>query len=110
MAIIRACARTCIDNDKPEALEIAFEAYNNMLEENIALSPYTYVQLLKCCQLVDPSAHDQALKLSREIFQAACFHGLVSRHVMHSLKKINLPLFDAYEKKPEHSINLKSPD
>ena len=107
IAVIRACAATCIDADKPEALEIAFEMYNMMLEEDIPPTTYTFVQLLQCCQLVGPSAHDQALKLSKEIFQAACSHGVVNKHVLFLLKQVNFHLFEAYEKKPAHSINVK---
>jgi hypothetical protein len=107
IAVIRACAETVLDEDKENALEIAFDTYNTMVEESLTLTPYVFVQLMKCCQLVAPSSHDQALKLSKEVFQAACSNGLVNRHVLFLLKQINYHLFESYKKKPEHSTHVK---
>jgi len=107
IAVIRACAETVLDEDKENALEIAFDTYNTMVEESLTLTPYVFVQLMKCCQLVAPSSHDQALKLSKEVFQAACSNGLVNRHVLFLLKQVNYHLFESYKKKPEHSTHVK---
>eukprot|EP00979_Chaetoceros_neogracilis_P011384 scaffold2800_cov283-Chaetoceros_neogracile.AAC.1 len=106
--LIRACAETVLDEDKEDALEIAFSTYNTMVEEEVILTPYVFVQMMKCCQLVAPSSHYQALKLSKEVFQAACSNGLVvNKHVLFLLKQVNYYLFESYKKKPEHSTNVK---
>ncbi len=107
IAVIRACAATCVEADKPEALQISFEMYNRMVENDVSPTAYTFVQLLKCCQLVGPSAQDQALKLSKQVFQSACMLGVVNKHVLFLLKQVNFQLFEAYEKKQEHSINVR---
>ena len=107
IAVIRACAETVLDEDKDHALEIAFSTYNTMVEEEVILTPYVFVQMMKCCQLVAPSSHYQALKLSKEVFQAACSNGLVNKHVLFLLKQVNYHLFESYKKKPEHSTNVK---
>jgi hypothetical protein len=73
------CAETVLDEDKKDALEIAFSTYNAMVEEEVILTPYVFVQMMKCCHLIAPSSHYQALKLSKEIFQAACYNGLVNK-------------------------------
>jgi len=62
IAVIRACAETVLDEDKEDALEIAFSTYNTMVEEEVILTPYVFVQMMKCCQLIAPSSHYQALK------------------------------------------------
>jgi hypothetical protein len=41
-----------LDEDKDDALEIAFSTYNTMVEEEVILTPYVFVQMIKCCQLV----------------------------------------------------------
>jgi hypothetical protein len=107
VAVIRACAKTILECDKELALDIAFETYNKMLDDNVTLTPYLYVQLMKCCQLASSTSHDKAIRLSKEVFQAACMNGLVSRHVLFVLKQVNYHLFENYEKKPEHSSNVK---
>ena len=106
MAVIRACADTVVEADKADALQIAFDMYNMIVEEGISPTPYTFVQLMRCCQLVAPSAHDQVLNLSREVFQAACSNGCVNRYVLFLLRQLNYHLYEAYEKKPEHSVSV----
>jgi hypothetical protein len=107
IAVIRACAETVLDHEKEQALDIAFETYNKMIEDRVTLSPFLFVQLMKCCQLASSSSHGKAIMLSKEVFQAACMNGLVNRHVLFVLKQVNYHLFESYEKKPEHSANVK---
>lgn len=107
IAVIRACAETVLEQEKEQALDIAFETYNKMIEDDVTLTPFLFVQLMKCCQLASSSSHDKAIRLSKEVFQAACMNGLVNRHVLFVLKQVNYHLFESYEKKPEHSANVK---
>lgn len=107
IAVIRACAETVLDHEKEQAIDIAFETYNKMIEDRVTLSPFLFVQLMKCCQLASSSSHGKAIMLSKEVFQAACMNGLVNRHVLFVLKQVNYHLFESYEKKPEHSANVK---
>lgn len=108
IAVIKACAGTVVEEDKPDALEIAIDIYNNrLLAEDVILTPYVFVQMLLCCELIAPTSHDVALRLSKEIFQAACENGLVQNHVLRTLKRVNYNLFESYNKIPEHSANVK---
>lgn len=108
IAVIKACAGTVVEEDKPEALEIAIDIYNNrLLAEDVILTPYVFVQMLLCCELIAPTSHDIALRLSKDIFQAACENGLVQNHVLRTLKRVNYNLFESYKKIPEHSANVK---
>jgi len=102
-AVLKACSDTIVSSDKSEAMEIAFEMYNRISDENIVPTSSTFVSLLRCCQLLPPASRDQVMTLSREIFIAACSNGCVSSHVLFVLSHVNRSLYDAYEKKPEHS-------
>ncbi len=88
-AVIKACSETTLQNEKVEALEIAFDMYNRICADEIAPTSLTFVLLLKCCQLLPPSSQDRVMKLSKEIFGEACSNGRVSRHVLFMLRRVN---------------------
>ena len=91
-SVLKACSNTIVPSDKSEAMEIAFELYNRLSDENIEPTPSTFVSLLRCCQLLPPASRDQVMTLSREIFIAACSNGCVSSHVLFLLKLVNRSL------------------
>lgn len=102
-ALLRCCAENSLDQDKADALEIAFDTYNKILEENIQLTPLMFTLLLQCCSFA-PNPQKQR-NLSQKVFDSACAHGLVSDRLLKELKRINFNLYQSYTKDPEHSMN-----
>jgi hypothetical protein len=105
-SVLRCCADTSLESDKKDALTIAFDIYNRMQDEQLAPAPFTFVLLLQCCHLA-PTL-DQQRNLSKYVFDTACENGAVSQSVLSSLRRVNLNLFQSYEKQPEHTKNIRA--
>lgn len=102
MKVIGACAHTKLEEDRDNAIDIAIRLHKKMKEEDIPLTPFTYVLLLKCFHGFTTN-DDKRMTLTTSLFHQACMDSLVNRHVLNSLKFANPILFDNYEKNPEHS-------
>lgn len=105
-AIIATCSKTTLESDKPEALRIAFDAYNAMVDRGDVPTPAVYGLLLSCCALLPASPPEPRMHLSRTVFEAACENGRVNRRVLVELRKVNLHLHEAYRHKSEHSMHV----
>ena len=81
--LIMSCACTQLDADKPDALRIAFDAYNRMIDMGLAPNSETYANLLKICKnlLPEESQRDQRNQLSQTVFEAARDHVSANRSI-----------------------------
>lgn len=102
MKVIGACANTKVEEDRDYAIDIAVKMHTKMKEEDIPLTPFTYVLLLRCFHGFT-SNDDKRMALTSSLFHQACIDSLVNRHVLNSLKYANPILFEHYQKNPEHS-------
>ena len=96
--LIMASACTQLEADKGDALRIAFDVYNRMIDRGVNPTSETYANLLKCCKsLLPDSQYDQRNQLSQTVFEAARDHGQVNRHVLSCLRDANPVLYDSYQ-------------
>lgn len=102
MKVIGACANTKVEEDRDNAIDIAVKLHRKMKEEDIPLTPFTYVLLLRCFHGFT-SNDDKRMALTSSLFHQACIDSLVNRHVLNSLKYANPILFEHYQKNPDHS-------
>lgn len=98
-ALISTCACTQLEEDKPEALRVAFDAYNRMVDAGLPPTPDTYAYLLKCCENLLPHAsqRDQRNELSRTVFDAARENGAVNSKLLLFLREVNPVLYESYQ-------------
>jgi hypothetical protein len=102
MKVIGACAHTKLEEDRDNAIDIAVRLHRKMKKEDVPLTPFTYVLLLKCFHGFTTN-DEKKMVLSSSLFHQACMDSLVNRHVLNSLKYANPVLFESYQKNPEHS-------
>ncbi len=100
---MKCCSETCLDEDKQDALRVALDIYNKMQQEELAPSTFLYFTLLKCCNFAPV---DDRQRLYSKIFQEACAEGLVTKGMLSFLRKVNLPLVEAYEQKSKESYDF----
>eukprot|EP00559_Dactyliosolen_fragilissimus_P008087 CAMPEP_0184872070 /NCGR_PEP_ID=MMETSP0580-20130426/41079_1 /TAXON_ID=1118495 /ORGANISM="Dactyliosolen fragilissimus" /LENGTH=1068 /DNA_ID=CAMNT_0027374813 /DNA_START=913 /DNA_END=4119 /DNA_ORIENTATION=+ len=102
-SVISTCAKTRVEEDKPNALRIAFELYNRMIDRGFKPSWAVYANLLSCCELLPLSPPDKRMRLSSTVFEAACEHGRVDDMVLGVLRRVNEPLYNGYVEKEKNS-------
>mmetsp|Transcript_7946 Transcript_7946/g.17787 ORF Transcript_7946/g.17787 Transcript_7946/m.17787 type:complete len:615 (-) Transcript_7946:34-1878(-) len=97
--LIMSCACTQLDADKADALRIAFDAYNRMIDMGLAPNSETYANLLKICKnlLPEESQRDQRNQLSQTVFEAARDHGQVNARLLMRLRDVNPVLYESYQ-------------
>ena len=97
--LIMTCACTQLEEDKPDALRIAFDAYNRMIDAGLTPSSDTYAYLLKCCENLLPheAQRDQRNELSRTVFDAARDNGAVNSRLLLCLRECNPVLYESYQ-------------
>ena len=97
--LIMTCACTQLEEDKSDALRIAFDAYNRMIDAGLTPSSDTYAYLLKCCENLLPheAQRDQRNELSRTVFDAARDNGAVNSRLLLCLRKCNPVLYESYQ-------------
>jgi len=84
--VIQTCSRTCIPSDKDVALEIAFDAYNRMIEHGIHPTAGSYSWLLICCANLLPNELNRRLELANHVFQAASDQNKMSQRVLDAFR------------------------
>ena len=102
--LMKTCAFTRLKEDKPVALQIAFDTYREMIDSNIVPGWEIYATLLRCCRSLCTSSQHK-FELSQTVFEAACQHGNVNSRLLAELRKTNAPYYKSYKPQPEHSAH-----
>jgi hypothetical protein len=88
-AVCNACAFTKIDQDRAEALEIAFRVFdwiNN--QSDIHADAYTYTILLSVCSnLIPREDRETRFAHARAFFERCCASGCVNDYVLRKLRQ-----------------------
>ena len=85
----QACAFTKIEQDKPEALEIAFRVFNWITTQpHMQADAYTYTILLSVCSNLLPR-EDRVTRFNhaRSFFESCCKSGHVNDYVLRKLRQ-----------------------
>jgi hypothetical protein len=88
-AVCNACAFTKVDQDKAEALEIAFRVFDWInSQKDMQADAYTYTILLSVCSNLLPR-EDRATRFAhaRDFFGNCCKSGYVNDYVMRKLRQ-----------------------
>ena len=88
-AVCNACAFTKVDQDKAEALEIAFRVFDWInSQKDMQADAYTYTILLSVCANLLPR-DDRATRFAhaRDFFSSCCQAGYVNDYVMRKLRQ-----------------------
>jgi hypothetical protein len=88
-AVCNACAFTKIDQDRTEALEIAFRVFDWINDQNdIHADAYTYTILLSVCSNLIPR-EDRGTRFAhaRSFFERCCASGCVNDYVLRKLRQ-----------------------
>ena len=88
-AVCNACAFTKLDQDRMEALEIAFRVFDWInSQDDMQADAYTYTILLSVCANLLPR-EDRATRFNRarDLFVSCCESGYVNDYVMRKLRQ-----------------------
>jgi hypothetical protein len=88
-AVCNACAFTKIDQDRAEALEIAFRVFDWInTQKDMQADAYTYTILLSVCANLLPR-EDRATRFAhaRAFFESCCQSGYVNDYVLRKLRQ-----------------------
>jgi hypothetical protein len=88
-AVCNACAFTKIEQDKPEALEIAFRVFDWIkIQTEMQADAYTFTILLSVCANLLPR-EDRTARLAhaRSLFGSCCDAGYVNDYVLRKLRQ-----------------------
>lgn len=101
LSYLKVCSSTTNKIDQKSALDYAFNAFNSMIERDIPRTPHHYAELLLCCSF-DSMSRSIVLERSKAIFTEACKERKVNGRLLHTLKKVNYPLFKVYEQRQQY--------
>eukprot|EP00978_Attheya_sp_CCMP212_P025386 scaffold81566_cov47-Attheya_sp.AAC.3 len=96
--VMDVCANTQLTSDHGEALEVAFDVYNRMIDNSIVPNEETFAVLLLCCErlLSEVGSDLQRATLASHVFSAACEQNQVTDDLLQTLKRCNFRLYNSY--------------
>lgn len=88
-AVCNACAFTKIDQDRAEALEIAFQVFDWInTQKDMQADAYTYTILLSvCANLLPREDRPTRFANARAFFESCCQSGYVNDYVLRKLRQ-----------------------
>lgn len=93
---IQACSTSNLGDDKENAMAIAFDIYNRMMDRDMIPSSYAFQRLLWCTTFFDTPDHTKTMQLSETVFNAATANDRVNESVLSMLRKVNPLLHERF--------------